>query len=127
MKWNGYGVRIAFVSITAFGRAACQSTQSTFQGPNFSDDTRAQAKQLNAEAVALGTAQGVAGIAAASDPTGLAGLALGPAGLAARNASAKSADERMGAQLSRDEQELYRRYGMNPDGTPSGKKQPVSK
>lgn len=127
MVWNGYGVRFSCASFAIFGLVACQSTKSNFEGSNFSDNTRALEKQLNAEAVALGTAQGVAGIAAASDPTGLSAMALGPAGLAARNALAKSADARMGAQLARDEQELYRRYGMNPDGTSSGKKPPGSK
>ncbi len=122
MSWIGYGVRAAVALLAASGLAACQSTQSSFQGSNFSGETRALEKQLDAEAVALGTAQGVAGIAAAADPTPISGLALASAGQAARNALMRSADERMKAQLARDEQELYRRYGMNPDGTPSGRK-----
>ncbi|MGO4706154.1 hypothetical protein AB4072_10340 [Microvirga sp. 2MCAF38] len=73
----------------------------------------------------LGTAQGVAGIAASVDPTGLASMATASAGLAARNAWTASANARMDAQLERDLQENYRRYGMNPDGTPSGKRPPA--
>lgn len=113
---------MCLILAATLGLGACQNTQSNFEGTNFSDDTRALEKQLNAEATALGTAQGVASIAAASDPTGASFLALGAAGLAARNALATSADNRMKAQLARDEQAAYRRYGMNPDGTPSGKK-----
>lgn len=122
MAWSGSPVHCALILAAALGLGGCQNTQSNFEGTNFSDDTRALEKELNAEATALGTAQGVAGIAAASDPTGLSGMALGAAGLATRNALMTSADSRMKAQLARDEQAAYRRYGMNPDGTPSGKK-----
>lgn len=122
MAWSGSPVQCALILAAALGLGGCQNTQSNFEGTNFSDGTRALEKELNAEATALGTAQGVAGIAAASDPTGLSGMALGAAGLAARNAMMTSADNRMKAQLARDEQAAYRRYGMNPDGTPSGKK-----
>jgi hypothetical protein len=111
---------VAFLAIPAL--ASCQSPPPNFQGPNFSDETRALEKQLNAEATALGAAQGAASIAASADPTGLSSFAKAPAALAARNAMARSADARMEAQLARDEQALYRRYGMNPDGTPSGRK-----
>ncbi|MDH7796016.1 MULTISPECIES: hypothetical protein [unclassified Beijerinckia] len=116
------GLRIAFVSFAAFGLAACQSSQSSFQGSNFSNETRTLEKQLNAEAVALGAAQGAASLAASADPTGISSFIKAPVGLAARNALARSAAARMDAQLAHDEQALYRRYGMNPDGTPSGKK-----
>ncbi len=102
--------------------AACQSQPSSFQGPAFSNETRALEKQLNAEATALGAAQGAASLAASADPTGLSSFVKAPIALAARNAQARSADARMEAQLKRDEQALYRRYGMNPDGTPSGRK-----
>jgi hypothetical protein len=102
--------------------AACQSSPSSFQGSNFSNETRALEKQLNAEAVAFGAVQGATSLAASADPTGLSSVVKAPVALAARNAMARSADARMQAQLARDEQELYRRYGMNPDGTPSGKK-----
>lgn len=122
MHWSDDVVRVAVVSLAAFGLAACQSSQSGFQGSNFSDATRALEKQLNAEAAALGAAQGATSLAASADPTGLSSVAKAPVALAARTALARSADARMDAQLARDEQALYRRYGMNPDGTPSGKK-----
>ncbi|WP_199084399.1 hypothetical protein [Bosea sp. ASV33] len=77
---------------------------------------------MNAEATAFGAVQGATSLAASADPTGLSSFAKAPVALAARNALAKSADARMDAQLARDEQALYRRYGMNPDGTPSGKR-----
>jgi len=122
MIWNGHGARLALTLLAAGGVIACQSSQSNFQGSNFSDETRTLEKELNAEAVALGTAQGVAGIATAADPTGVSGLVAASAGRAARDALMKSTDERLKAQMACDEQELYRRYGMNPDGTPSGRK-----
>lgn len=122
MYWNSYIRRVVLVSLATFELAACQSSQSSFQGSNFSDETRTLEKQLNAEAAALGAAQGATSLAASADPTGISSLVKAPVGLAARNALAKSANARMDAQLARDEQALYRRYGMNPDGTPSGKK-----
>lgn len=125
MSWNV--IRGALASFAAFGLAACQSSQSSFQGSNFSGETRALEKQLNAEAAALGAAQGATSIAASADPTGISSLVKAPVALAARNAQARSADARMDAQLKRDEQALYRRYGMNPDGTPSGKKPGASR
>lgn len=66
MIWNGHGARLALTLLAAGGVIACQSSQSNFQGSNFSDETRTLEKELNAEAVALGTAQGVAGIATAA-------------------------------------------------------------
>jgi|GEM_PF-1811199 len=122
MYFSTYVIRAAWASFAAFGLAACQSPQSSFQGSSFSGETRALEKQLNAEASALGAAQGATSLAASADPTGLASIAKAPVALAARNALAKSADARMDAQLARDEQALYKRYGMNPDGTPSGHK-----
>ena len=122
MYFSGYVIRVASASFAAFGLAACQSPPSSFQGSNFSSETRALEKQLNAEAVALGAAQGATSLAASADPTGLASMVKAPVALAARNALAKSANARMDAQLARDEQALYNRYGMNPDGTPSGRK-----
>ena len=122
MSWNRFILRVALASLA--GLASCQSPPSNFQGSNFSDETRALEKQLNAEATTLGAAQGAASIAASADPTGLSSFAKAPVALAARNAQARSADARMAAQLARDEQALYRRYGMNPDGTPSGRKPP---
>lgn len=122
MYFSTYVIRVASVSFAAFALAACQSSQSSFQGSNFSGETRALEKQLNAEASALGAAQGATSLAASADPTGLSSIAKAPVALAARNALAKSADARLDAQLARDEQALYKRYGMNPDGTPSGHK-----
>ncbi|WP_029075382.1 hypothetical protein [Kaistia adipata] len=115
-------VRATLIAAAALELAACQSSQSNFQGSQFSNETRALEKQLDGEAVAFGAAQGATSLAASADPTGLSSFVKAPVALAARNAMARSADARMDAQLARDEQELYRRYGMNPDGTPSGKK-----
>lgn len=123
---SNHVIRVTLASFAALTLAACQNPPSNFQGPNFSNETRALEKQLNAEATALGAAQGATSLAASADPTGLATFAKAPAALAARNALARSADARMDAQLARDEQALYRRYGMNPDGTPSGKKPVVT-
>lgn len=119
---KGPVARTALPLVAALALAACQSSQSGFQGPQFSNETRALEKQLNAEAVAFGAAQGATSLVASADPTGISSFVKAPVALAARNAMVKSADARMAAQLARDEQELYRRYGMNPDGTPSGKK-----
>lgn len=118
--WNGQVFRAALLLVAAGGTAACQSSASSFKGANVSGKTRALEKQLEAEAVAFGAAQGATSLAASADPTGLSSFAKAPVALAARNALARSANARMDAQLARDEQELYRRYGMKPDGTPSG-------
>lgn len=121
-KCGGGIARAAAIGALAMALAACQSTETSYEGEQFSDETRALEKQLMAEAAALGTAQAVMSMPAAFDPTGAASLATIPAGLAAREAFRRSADERMAAQLARDEREFYRRYGMNPDGTPTGRK-----
>lgn len=65
-------------------------------------------------------------VAAAWDPTGAAMLATIPAGLAMREAHRRRADARMEAQLDKDQAEFYRKYGLNPDGSPSGRKGPLS-
>ena len=119
---NGQSPGVALALLACLATAACQSAPSNFQGPNFSNETRALEKQLNAEATAFGAAQGATSLSASADPTGISSFVKAPVALAARNAMARSADARMDAQLARDEQELYRRYGMKPDGTPSGKK-----
>ncbi len=124
MRVNPEVRRALFVPllVAAAALTGCQGTQSNFQGSNFSSETRALEKQLNAEATAFGAVQGATSLAASADPTGLSSFAKAPVALAARNALATSANARMDAQLARDEQALYRRYGMNPDGTPSGKR-----
>lgn len=122
MIWNDNIFRVAFAAVAASGLAGCQSSQSSFQGSSFSNETRTLEQQLNAEATAFGAAQGAASLAASADRTGISSLIKAPVALAARNAWARSANARMDAQLARDEQALYRRYGMNPDGTPSGRK-----
>lgn len=126
-RGSGTGVghlsRIVAAAITALLIAACQSpTTTSFDSPVFSDETRALEKQLEAEAAALGTAQAAMSMPAAWDPTGAASLATIPAGLAAREAWRRNADARMEAQLDKDERAFLRRYGMNPDGTPSGRR-----
>lgn len=117
-----YVLRLTVLLVAAGGLAACQSSRSSLQGANVSKETRALEKQLNAEAVAFGAAQGATSLAASAYPTGLSSFVKAPVALAARNAMATSANARMDAQLARDEQELYRRYGMKSDGTPSGVK-----
>jgi hypothetical protein len=63
---------------------------------------------------------------AAWDPTGLASLATIPAGLAAREAVRRRADALSEAQAAKDQAAFYRKYGLNPDGSPSGRKGPLS-
>lgn len=107
--------------------AACQSAPpSSFDSPVFSDETRALERQLDAEAAAAGTAQAVMSMPAAWDPTGAASLATIPAGLAMREAQRRQADARMNAQLAKDQAAFYRKYGLNPDGSPTGRKGPLS-
>ncbi|KFL26199.1 hypothetical protein [Brucella intermedia] len=108
--------------------AACQSTstESSYSNPMFSDETRALEKKLNAEAAAVGTAQAVMSMPAAWDPTGAASLVTTPAGLAMREAQRRQADARMDAQLAKDQAAFYRKYGLNPDGTTTGRKGPLS-
>lgn len=112
-------IRVA-AALLAILAAGCQTRETSFDNEVFSDETRALDAQLDREAAALGAAQGAIGMAAAFDPTGVASLATMPAGLAARQAWRASADARMDAQLKRDEEAQYRRWGMNPDGSPSG-------
>lgn len=117
---------VALMGLAAL--AACQSTpkKSSFDSPVFSDETRALEKQLEAEAAAVGAAQAIMSMPAAWDPTGVASLATIPAGLAAREAFRRQADARMEAQLEKDQAAFYRKYGLNPDGSPSGRKGPLS-
>jgi len=143
-KWSGFGIRaekmarttlhtspvlrgiVGILSMAAL--AACQSTstESSYSNPMFSDETRALEKKLNAEAAAVGTAQAVMSMPAAWDPTGAASLVTTPAGLAMREAQRRQADARMDAQLAKDQAAFYRKYGLNPDGTTTGRKGPLS-
>ena len=82
--------------------------------------------ELEAEARALGTAQGVAAMAASVDKTGLSSIPL-IVGVNASNAAYQArSDARMKAAEEEDLQATYRKYGMNPDGTPSGRPGPRS-
>lgn len=82
--------------------------------------------QLQTEASALGTAQGVVGMAASFDKTGLSAIPLAIGNSAANEAFRASSEARMEAALEEDLQATYRKYGMNPDGTPSGRPGPGS-
>ncbi len=143
-KWSGFGTHaeklpnvtlraspvlrgvVGILSLTVL--AACQSTstESSYDNPMFSDETRALEKKLNAEAAAVGTAQAVMSMPAAWDPTGAASLVTTPAGLAMREAQRRQADARMDAQIAKDQAAFYRKYGLNPDGSPTGRKGPLS-
>ncbi len=107
--------------------AACQNApRSSFDDAIFSDETRALERQLDAEAAAVGTAQAAMSMPAAWDPTGAASLVTTPAGLAMREAHRRQADARMDAQLAKDRAAFYRQYGLNPDGSTTGRKGPLS-
>ncbi|MBN9235052.1 MULTISPECIES: hypothetical protein [Phyllobacteriaceae] len=128
----GYGRRwpaAAFIPVLLAGGvvAACTSTPSTFEGPQYSDETRQMEKELAAEATALGVAQGAVGIAASFDRTGIGSLVAGQVGMAARNAMMVRAEKRMQAQVEKDNQEFYRRHGIaevaeNEELPPKGRK-----
>lgn len=93
--------------------SGCTSTtESSFAGPDYSDDTRKLEKQMMAEAAALGTAQGVAGAAASMIPMGAGSLVTTTAGRAARDAMIMRHDKLMREQIERDNAEFYKRYGI---------------
>lgn len=96
---------------------ACTSTPSTFEGPQYSDETRQVEKELAAEATALGLAQGAAGIATSFDRTGIGGLVAGGVGMAARNAMLARAETRLRAQVEKDNEAFYRRHGFSGQDT----------
>jgi hypothetical protein len=77
-------------------------------------------KQAEAEAIAFGATQGAIGAAAAFDPTGLSSLPTMAAGRAAHRAWMTSVQARTRAAQEVDLQAEFKKYGMNPDGTPSG-------
>jgi hypothetical protein len=82
--------------------------------------------ELQAEASALGTAQGAAAMAASVDPTGLSSIPLMIGNNVANEAFRTKSNARLEAAQDQDLQATYRKYGMNPDGTPSGRPGPGS-
>jgi len=114
-------------AVLAASLAACQAATTAtneFTGPGAG--LAATQAELRAEASAFGTAQAATGAAIALDPTGLSSIATLTAGRAAHRAWTASAHARLRAASEADLQEKYRRYGLNPDGTPSGKPGPGS-
>lgn len=119
--------RLLAVVVATVALSSCQNTDGLDRNnPVISDESRALQKQLEAEAAALGTAQAVMSMPAAWDPTGAASLVTTPAGLAARETFRKRADAAMEAQAAKDQAAFYRKYGLNPDGSPTGRKGPLS-
>ncbi|CAM5768566.1 hypothetical protein [Bosea minatitlanensis] len=119
--------RLLAVAAATIALSSCQSTGETRPDhPPIPAESRALEKQLDAEATALGTAQALASMPAAWDPTGAASLVTTTAGLAAREAFRRRADALLDAQAAKDRAALYRQYGLNPDGSPSGRKGPLS-
>ncbi|MBZ6076111.1 hypothetical protein [Microvirga puerhi] len=122
-------IKAAVAAILLTVLAGCQSAGSTATGapsPSGGIDEPGSASarvnaELDAEARAFGTAQGVASIAASMDKTGLSSIPLMVGGNAAHKAWLASANARADAAAEEDLQATYRKYGMNPDGTPSGK------
>ncbi|MCB8819760.1 hypothetical protein [Microvirga rosea] len=121
----------AVVSLMAL--VGCQSAgpaaTATPHGTGIFEQGTASAKaaaEAEAEASALGTAQGVASIAASLDKTGASSIPLMIGGKVAREGLRAKWDARMKAAQEEDLQATYRYYGMNPDGTPSGKPGPGS-
>jgi hypothetical protein len=123
---------IAVASLMAL--VGCQSTAGSMTtaaphtaGIDESGSASARADaELEAEARALGTAQGVAAMAASVDKTGLSSIPL-IVGVNASNAAYQArSDARMKAAEEEDLQATYRKYGMKPDGTPSGRPGPGS-
>ncbi|WAX93034.1 VIT1/CCC1 transporter family protein [Aminobacter sp. NyZ550] len=106
--WIGSGALALCYAISA----CSTTTESNFEGPGYSDDTRKLEKQMMAEATALGTAQGVAGIAASMLPMGAGSLVTTTAGRAARDAMIIRHDKLMREQIERDNAEFYKRYGI---------------
>lgn len=107
--------RFALVGLSAAFMASCQTTESAFEGPDYSDETRQLERQLMAEATALGAAQGAAGIASSFDRSGVSSLVTMGAGRAARDAMLISAEKRLREQLAKDEAAFYRRHGISAD------------
>ncbi|WP_157961488.1 hypothetical protein [Microvirga flavescens] len=123
--------RIFLIGTATIALAGCNSSSSVGDPAGFQYNAPGSASakvnaELDAEATAFGTAQGAAGIAAAMDPTGLSTIPLTVGGGIAHKAWLAKNDARMQAVAEEDIQAAYRKYGMNPDGTPSGKRGPGS-
>jgi hypothetical protein len=103
--------------------SACQTSQINESGTAMA----AVEAEAGAEAYAFGAAQGAVGAAAAFDPTGASSLPTMAAGRVAHKAWMTSVQARTRVAQEVDQQALYKKYGMNPDGTPSGVPGPGSK
>lgn len=99
--------------------AACQTQESSFEGPEYSDETRQIEKELQAEAAALGTMQGAAGIATSFDRSGVGSLVAAGAGRAARDALMIKAQKRLEAQMKKDNAAFLARYGITEEEEPT--------
>lgn len=97
----------------------CQSPKTTQSSSELPAD-------LAAQAAGVGYANAAMATAASFDPTGISSIGTMVAGSSMRNAMLRNADQRLREQSKIEEQELYKRYGLNPDGTPSGKPGPDS-
>lgn len=114
--------------------AGCQSpgpvsTAASSQRASSDEPGSASARvhaELEAEARALGTVQGVGAMAASMDKTGAASIPLLVGVNVSNQAFSAKSHARMKAAQEEDLQATYRKYGMNPDGTPSGKPGPGS-
>ncbi|MBQ0824232.1 hypothetical protein KBI52_28960 [Microvirga sp. HBU67558] len=125
--------KLALAAASLMVLAGCQSSgpmaSATSPGVSVGEPGSASARvhaELDAEARALGNAQGVAAMAASMDKTGAASIPL-LIGVNASNAAYQARSEaRVKAAEEEDMQATYRKYGMNPDGTPSGRPGPGS-
>ena len=109
-------VRLSFLAVLGVSAClvGCQSPRPAQSSSDLSRD-------LDAQARGVGYANAAMGAAAAFDPTGISSVGAMVAGSSMRNAMLKDADRKMRERDQIQEQELYKRYGMNPDGSPSGK------
>ncbi|MBO1904616.1 hypothetical protein J4G37_06785 [Microvirga sp. 3-52] len=105
--------------------ATAASPQSAGIGEPGSASARVHA-ELEADARALGTVQGAGAMAASMDKTGLSSIPLLVGVNVSNEAFRAKSHARMKAAEEEDLQATYRKYGMNPDGTPSGKPGPGS-
>ncbi|GLI94266.1 hypothetical protein [Methylocystis echinoides] len=110
--------RLAFAAIVAVLLAGCQTQQSAFEGPDYSNETRRIEKEALAEATALGTAQGAMGIAASFDRSRASSLLAMGAGQAARSAMMIRARQRLQAQVDKDDAAFLRKHGITDEDEP---------